>query len=164
MKQINFLVLFCYPCYSFDFLPRSRYFQQLSVKNLIKGIDHNDFDKVYFSSDMKKVYTQDDENDINYYSNINPIVGEKIVDMTIQKDVDPVFIPEQNQFASFGITLYYSALIYIAINLFATLFRVVFNGGMRSNSNSNNFGIGNSFTSNLFGGGSQSKFIVSLDS
>lgn len=121
-----------------------KFYEKMSVKNLIKGINHNNFDKLYFSSDMKKVYTEDNNNEFMYYSEINPIVGEKIIDLSIHKDIDQVFIPEQNVLSQIGTGFYYSVMLYLFIQLVSRAFNLLNGGGF------NNMGQ-NNFQSNIFG-------------
>lgn len=121
-----------------------KFYEKMSVKNLIKGINHNNFDKLYFSSDMKKVYTEDNNNEFMYYSEINPIVGEKIIDLSIHKDIDQVFIPEQNVLSQIGTGFYYSVMLYLFIQLVSRAFNLLNGGGF------NNMGQ-NNLQSNIFG-------------
>ena len=103
----------------------TKYYEKLSVKNLIKGINHNDFDKLYFSSDMKKIYTEDDSKGSVYYSEINPIMGEKLIDLSIRNEIDPVFIPDKNILSTIGNGLYFSILFYIFVQLVFSTFNIL---------------------------------------
>lgn len=76
--------------------------QQITVKNLIKDIEGNKFNEIYFKENNHIVYaiekTDNEDTDITntpnyvYVSNISPFITTKIVDVSLKHDVNPVFV------------------------------------------------------------------------
>ena len=66
--------------------------QPITVKNLVKGIEHSDFDTIYFSQDMRTVVANEPELEIQFTTTISPLITQKLVDVSLQHNVDPVFL------------------------------------------------------------------------
>ena len=81
-------------CVAYNLGPVS---QPISVKNLISGIEHSDFDAIYFNSDMRTVVaTSPNFKGVQFRSTISPLITEKLVDMSLKHDIDPVFLNPPN--------------------------------------------------------------------
>jgi len=66
--------------------------QPITIKNLVKGIENSDFNAIYFNPDMKTVIATDPDMGIQFTTTISPLITEKLVDISLQHDVDPVFL------------------------------------------------------------------------
>ena len=96
--------------------------QQITIKNLIKGIERSDFDTLYFNPDMRTVVATDTEMDIQFTTNISPLLTQKLVDISLQHNVNPVFVnpPNNELFNIFSIipNLFFAV---IALSFFRSL-------------------------------------------
>ena len=101
------------PCIAFNLGPVR---QPITIKNLIKGIEHSDFDTIYFNPDMRTVIATDSDMDIQFTTTISPLLTEKLVAISLQHNVDPVFVnpPNNNLLNIFSIV---PNLIFAAIAL-----------------------------------------------
>lgn len=96
--------------------------QPITVKNLIKGIEHSDFDTLYFNPDMRTVIATNPEMDVQFTTTISPLLTQKLVDISLQHNVNPVFVnpPSNELFNIFSIipNLFFAA---IALSFFRSL-------------------------------------------
>jgi len=75
--------------------------QPITIKNLVKGIEQSDFDTLYFNPDMRTVVATDTDMDIQFTATISPLITEKLVDISLQHNVDTVFLnPPSNDLAT----------------------------------------------------------------
>lgn len=75
--------------------------QPITIKNLVKGIEHSDFDTLYFNPDMRTVVATDTDMEIEFTANISPLLTEKLVDISLQHNIDTVFLnPPSNDLAT----------------------------------------------------------------
>lgn len=75
--------------------------QPITIKNLVKGIEQSDFDTLYFNPDMRTVVATDTDMEIQFTANISPLLTEKLVDISLQHNVDTVFLnPPSNDLAT----------------------------------------------------------------
>jgi cell division protease FtsH len=75
--------------------------QPITIKNLVKGIEQSDFDTLYFNPDMRTVVATDKDTDIQFTATISPLLTEKLVDVSLQHNVDTVFLnPPSNDLAT----------------------------------------------------------------
>jgi cell division protease FtsH len=146
--------------------------QPITVKNLIKGIENHDFDQIYFKDNNRVVYAtegvelkDDDSSESNpeyvYVTNISPYITTKLVDVSLQNGVNPVFI-DSTAVSSPGFLGIFNLIPFIIYGLlFGSLIRSFmmrngFGSGPNVNSHRNQGGAsnGNSFSfPGLFGKG-----------
>lgn len=125
----------------------------LSVKNLLKGIEKHQFERIAF--DENTVYTKDKDNHYTYITRVNTYTSTKLVDASLSNGMDPIFVTNQNNLiADAGTFFFNSIVLFIA---FRTLQNIVglflnptnamnrngrFKNMVGNNSNSNNRGFG----------------------
>lgn len=126
--------------------------QPITVKNLIKGIENHDFDQIYFKDNNRVVYategvdiTGDDElaleggNDPEYVyvTSISPYITTKLVDVSLQNGVNPVFIDSAAaSTAGPGFLGIFNIIPFIIYGLlFGSLIRSFMMGGMGGGQN-----------------------------
>jgi len=96
---MNLFIIFLLPftCgFLFNFEPVR---QPITIKNLIKGIEHSDFEQIYFSPDMRSVIATEAD-DVQFTTSISPLITEKLVEISLKNDVDPVFLMPEASFFS----------------------------------------------------------------
>lgn len=82
--------------------------EPISIKNLIRGIENTDFDKIYFSPDMRTVKAiSPDFDNMFFETNIAPTMAEKLVETSLKYNVDPVFQTIQPGFFEMIPTIFY---------------------------------------------------------
>lgn len=113
--------------------------QEIGLKNLIKGIENKQFDNIYFSPDLRKVTVSSPDYDIQYDTTITPLITEKLVDVSIQNDVEPFFINYQPNLLSNFSSLFFPIMIFLIFRNILT-----FNTMMGGQGN-------NQFTNSIFG-------------
>jgi cell division protease FtsH len=121
--------------------------QPLTVKNLINGIKHHEFNQIYFNDN--KVFTKSVDEQHIYYTNINPYITTKLVDVSLKNRLDPIFVPSSSSNSPDPITFVFQGLfIVFAIQTLRLYFSRFFSGGSGANRqfNKNN----SSNTRNLF--------------
>ena len=65
--------------------------EPLTVKNLIQGIKHHDFENIYFKN--FQVITTLPNSDIQYTTTISPLITNQLVDLSLTNGMDPQFAP-----------------------------------------------------------------------
>jgi len=121
--------------------------QPLTVKNLINGIKHHEFNQIYFNDN--KVFTKSVDEQHIYYTNINPYITTKLVDVSLKNRLDPIFIPNSPTNSPDPFAFVFQGLfIVFAIQTLRMYFSRFFSGGSGVNRqfNKNN----SSNTRNLF--------------
>jgi len=112
----------------------------LSYRQLIGGIEHSEFDRIYFSPDMRTVTSVSKNIDITYDTTISPLLTEKLVDVSVANNIDPIFMQYQPNVLGFLPNLIVPFFIFSALRLF--LIRMVQSN--QNNQDFNMFGIGKS--------------------
>jgi len=129
--------------------------QPLTVKDLINGIEHHEFDQIYFVDN--KVFTKSVDEQHTFYTNINPYITTKLVDVSLKNQLDPIFVPYSSSNSPGPFTFLFPGLfIVFAIQTlrqyFTQYFIRFFTGGTGANRQfKNNHSINNSSKSqNIF--------------
>jgi len=65
--------------------------EPLSVKQLIEGINHHDFENIYFKN--FQVITKSPHSDVPYVTTISPLITNQLVDLSLKNGMDPEFAP-----------------------------------------------------------------------
>lgn len=113
--------------------------QPLSVKNLIHGIKDNQFDKIYFSENMRKVSVSSPNYNVIYDTTITPLITEKLVETSLQHNVEPIFADyNPNSIANVFNNLFFPVVIFL---LFRSM--LSYTSNMMGGSSTNMFNIGN---------------------
>jgi ATP-dependent Zn protease len=77
----------------------------LPINKFIKKIENNDFEKIYFDQNLNSVYAN--ENNNIYETNISPVITSKLVDISIQNNIDAYFYQNNlNNFNTFPLIIY----------------------------------------------------------
>jgi cell division protease FtsH len=92
-------LLTCFFIRGFSLLPETNraVTQRLTVKQLIQGIEHHNFDEIYFSNNQ--VFTKnaemsdEDGNPVVYTTDISPVITTRLVDLSLKQNLDPIFLP-----------------------------------------------------------------------
>jgi cell division protease FtsH len=96
-KNTNIKAPFQYKLNAFQFnspLPQSK----VSYNKLVENIENNKVDDIYFSEDLRKIYTktENDENEaISTITISNPTLSSKIIDLTDKKNINTIVIEQQ---------------------------------------------------------------------
>jgi cell division protease FtsH len=112
--------------------------ESISYGKLLTEIEEDKVDNIYFSEDLKKIYTQKLDNDdyLKYtITNSNPILANNVIELSSKKHIDSIILePPVNVFAN-GLNLasnVFSSVIYGSLILF--FLRSIFGGFSRQNS------------------------------
>jgi len=111
----------------------------LSYRQLMGGIENSQFDRIYFSPDLRSVTSITKDNELQYKTNISPLLTEKIVDVSVEHNVDPVFIQYQPNILSILPSFIVPIILFSVARTFIL--------GMQSNQSNqdfNMFGVGKS--------------------
>jgi len=65
--------------------------EPMSVKQLIQGIKHHDFENIYFKN--FQVITTSPNSDIQFSTAISPLITNQLVDLSLKNGMDPQFAP-----------------------------------------------------------------------
>jgi cell division protease FtsH len=114
--------------------------QPISYRQLLSGLENSAFDKIYFSPDLKSVTAITKDLDQQYDTTISPLLTEKLVDVSVKNDVEPVFLNYQPNVFSFLPSLIFPLILF---SIFRTFLYGMQSGG-QSNQDFNMFGIGKS--------------------
>lgn len=104
------------------------YHQPISVKTLIDGIENNQFDRIYFSPDMRKVTATTPNMDVQYDTTISPLLTEKLVDVSLQNEIDPIFINYEPNIFSMLPNLIFPILILLFLRNMAMMRNAITGG------------------------------------
>lgn len=109
----------------------------LSYRQLMGGIEHSAFDRIYFSPDMHTVTSIMKDDDAQFKTAISPLLTEKIVDASVQHNIEPVFMQYQPNILEFLPNLIMPLIVF-------SLVRTVFMGmrSGQSNQDFSMFGVG----------------------
>ena len=111
----------------------------LSYRQLIGGIEHDSFDRIYFSPDMRTVTSVSKDLDTSYDTTISPLMTEKLVDASVASGIEPIFLQYQPNILGFLPSLIVPLILFSAIRTFLM--------GMQANQSNqdfNMFGVGKS--------------------
>jgi len=111
----------------------------LSYRQLIGGIEHDSFDRIYFSPDMRTVTSVSKDLDTSYDTTISPLMTEKLVDASVANGIEPIFLQYQPNILGFLPNLIVPLILFSAIRTFLM--------GMQANQSNqdfNMFGVGKS--------------------
>ena len=114
--------------------------QPITIKNLIKGIEHSEFDTLYFNPDMRTVVATDSEMDnIQFTTTISPLITQKLVDISLEHNVNPVFVnpPSNGLLDIFSIipNLFFAAIAFSFIRSLTTMSNMMSGEGGEQNNN-----------------------------
>jgi cell division protease FtsH len=113
--------------------------EHISIKTLIDGLEHNEFDKIYFSPDMRNVRaTSPDFDDVIFDTNISPSMTDKFVDISLKHDINPIFEKNDPGFFSMIPSFFYILMIYSLFRYIGML-RSFINPSNNNNNNMNPF-------------------------
>jgi len=71
---------------------------KVSYNKLVENIENNKVDDIYFSEDLRKIYTKTENNQNEIISTItisNPTLSSKIIDLTDKKNINTIVIEQQ---------------------------------------------------------------------
>ena len=106
MKKFFFLS-FSYFLYAFEYpLHKQNNKITIPINQFIQKIEKHDFETIYFNQNINSVYSNEKNNNI-YESNISPLITTKLVDISLENNVDTYFYENnQNNMNVFSFLIY----------------------------------------------------------
>jgi cell division protease FtsH len=117
------------------------YQQPITVKTLIDGMENHEFNRIYFSPDMRKVTAITPNMGVRYDTTITPLLTEKLVDISLKNDVEPVFMNYEPNVFSMLPNLIFPILILLFLRNMAMMRNAITGGTDKSSQGF--FGLGN---------------------